>query len=55
MRGRGWSPGARHPPPEPPRRLVVRDRRGHLPNIAQGWPKLRDLAQHFDWRSLFEP
>jgi hypothetical protein len=20
----------------------------HLTNIAQGWPKLRDLAQHFD-------
>jgi hypothetical protein len=23
--------------------------------IVQGWFKLRDLAQHFDWKSLLEP
>jgi hypothetical protein len=23
--------------------------------IVQGWPNLRDLAQHFDWKSLLEP
>ena len=31
--------------------------RARLPRtkIVQGWPKLRGLAQHFDWKSLLEP
>jgi hypothetical protein len=27
----------------------------NVTKIVQGWPKLRDLAQHFDWKSLLEP
>ena len=26
-----------------------------LTKIVQGWPKLRDLVQQFDWKSLLEP
>jgi hypothetical protein len=27
----------------------------HITRIAQGWPKLPDLAQHLDWKSRLEP
>jgi hypothetical protein len=27
----------------------------HLTKVVQGWPKLRDLAQHFDVKSLLQP
>jgi hypothetical protein len=27
---------------------------GPVTKIEQGWPKLRDLAQNFDWKSLLE-
>jgi hypothetical protein len=28
---------------------------GSETKIVQVWPKLRDLAQHFDWKPLLEP
>ena len=30
-------------------------RRRSETKIVQGWPNLRDLAPHFDWKSLLEP